>query len=316
MWRRARSRRWTEHRWRARRSRLRRVVHSHPGPARGRRVQRGAGQARHHRPVQGAGRPVADGQLRHRARRRPARHALHLVLPREPDRQRLRPSDRGAAGVGRPRRAAKCSMCVDLGVVPLPDDPGSYYPEDNEPHRHDLKPLDIVQPDGVSYAIDGNLLTWQKWSMRVSMDALEGLVLHQVGVRRTGRSCIARRSARWSCPTATPARCTAGRTRSTPASGASAAWPTPSSSVVTVSARSCTSTGSTPTSTATRPRPRTRSASTKRTTASCGSTSTSTVAAPRCVARGASSCRSSRRSATTSTASTGTSTWTARSSSR
>ena len=32
--------------------------------------------------------------------------------------------------------------------------------------------------------------------------------------------------ARWSCPTATPARCTAGRTRSTPASGASAAWPT------------------------------------------------------------------------------------------
>ncbi len=69
---------------------------------------------------------------------------------------------------------------VDLGVVPLPEDPGSYYPEDNEPHRHDLKALEIVQPDGVSYAIDGNLLTWQKWSMRVSMDALEGLVLHQV----------------------------------------------------------------------------------------------------------------------------------------
>ena len=42
----------------------------------------------------------------------------------------------------------------------------------------------------------------------------------------SGRSCTARRSARWSCPTATPARCTAGRTRSTPASGASAAWPT------------------------------------------------------------------------------------------
>ncbi len=69
---------------------------------------------------------------------------------------------------------------VDLGVVPLPSDPGSYYPEHNEPHRQDLKTLDIVQPDGVSYAIDGNLLTWQKWSLRVSMDALEGLALHQV----------------------------------------------------------------------------------------------------------------------------------------
>ena len=37
------------------------------------------------------------------------------------------------------------------------------------------------------------------------------------------RSCTARRSARWSSPTATRARCTAGRTRSTRASGASGA---------------------------------------------------------------------------------------------
>jgi primary-amine oxidase len=68
----------------------------------------------------------------------------------------------------------------DFGVVPIPSTSGSYYPEHHEPHRADLKPLDIVQPDGVSYGIDGNLLTWQKWSMRVAMNPLEGLVLHQV----------------------------------------------------------------------------------------------------------------------------------------
>ena len=67
-----------------------------------------------------------------------------------------------------------------------------------------------------------------------------------------GRSCTAPRSARWSCPTATPARCTAGRTPSTPASGASAAWPTRSRSAATASARSTTSTRCSPTSRATR----------------------------------------------------------------
>ncbi len=70
---------------------------------------------------------------------------------------------------------------VDLGVVPLPPGRGSYRPEDNGPLRTDLRPLEIAQPDGVSFALDGNLLTWQKWSMRVSMDPLEGVVLHTVG---------------------------------------------------------------------------------------------------------------------------------------
>jgi primary-amine oxidase len=70
---------------------------------------------------------------------------------------------------------------LDLGVVPLPPGRGSYRPEDNGPLRGDLRPLDIVQPEGVSFALDGNLLTWQGWSMRVSMDPLEGLVLHTIG---------------------------------------------------------------------------------------------------------------------------------------
>ena len=46
--------------------------------------------------------------------------------------------------------------------------------------RTDLKPLDIVQPEGVSFTLDGHLLQWQKWQMRVSMHPREGLVLHQI----------------------------------------------------------------------------------------------------------------------------------------
>ncbi len=46
--------------------------------------------------------------------------------------------------------------------------------------RTDLKPLDIVQPEGVSFTLDGHLLQWQKWQMRVSLHPREGLVLHQI----------------------------------------------------------------------------------------------------------------------------------------
>ena len=77
---------------------------------------------------------------------------------------------------------------IDHGAVPIPADPGSYYQEDNGPLRDDLKALEIVQPDGVSFTVDGSLLQWQRWSMRVSLDPLEGIVLHQVGYDDGGRT--------------------------------------------------------------------------------------------------------------------------------
>jgi len=77
---------------------------------------------------------------------------------------------------------------VDHGIVPLPDDPGSYYPEDNHPLRDDLRPLEIIQPDGPSFTVDGNRLRWQRWSLRVALDPLEGLVLHTVGYEDGGRT--------------------------------------------------------------------------------------------------------------------------------
>jgi primary-amine oxidase len=76
---------------------------------------------------------------------------------------------------------------VDLGVVPMPPERGSYLPGDLPegvgPVRTDLKPLEIVQTEGPSFTVEGNRVEWQKWSFRVGFDPYEGLVLHTVGYR-------------------------------------------------------------------------------------------------------------------------------------
>jgi primary-amine oxidase len=69
---------------------------------------------------------------------------------------------------------------LDLGVVPLPPERATYLSDEVGPHRTGLKPLDIVQPEGPSFTVDGNVVRWQRWSFRVGFDPYEGLVLHQV----------------------------------------------------------------------------------------------------------------------------------------
>jgi primary-amine oxidase len=69
---------------------------------------------------------------------------------------------------------------VDHGVVPLPPERASYLPEDVGPMRTDLKPLEITQPDGPSFTVDGNHVRWQRWSLRIGFDPYEGLTLHEI----------------------------------------------------------------------------------------------------------------------------------------
>lgn len=70
---------------------------------------------------------------------------------------------------------------IDGEVVPVPEVDGNYDEASVGSIRADLKPLDIIQLDGPSFSIDGNLVTWQKWSMRVSLHPTDGIVLHRVG---------------------------------------------------------------------------------------------------------------------------------------
>ncbi len=75
----------------------------------------------------------------------------------------------------------------DFGVVPVPAKTANYAPEDVGPPRPDLKPLAITQAEGPSFAVDGHLVRWQKWRLRVGFTAREGLVLHTVGWEEDGR---------------------------------------------------------------------------------------------------------------------------------
>ncbi|MCA6095707.1 primary-amine oxidase [Streptomyces sp. SCA3-4] len=72
---------------------------------------------------------------------------------------------------------------TDTGAVPVPAECGRYEAEFNGPPRTDLRPLEITQPEGPSFRLDGPLLSWQNWSFRVDFNAREGLVLHRIAYR-------------------------------------------------------------------------------------------------------------------------------------
>jgi len=77
---------------------------------------------------------------------------------------------------------------VDEFELPVPEESGDYEdPAVRGPLRTDLKPIEISQPDGPSFTLDGTLLSWQNWSMRIGFDAREGLTLHQISITDGGR---------------------------------------------------------------------------------------------------------------------------------
>ena len=75
----------------------------------------------------------------------------------------------------------------DLGVVPLPPGSGAYAADRVGPLRDDLKPLEIVQPQGPSFDVRGWEVRWQRWRLRLGFTAREGLVLHTIGYEDEGR---------------------------------------------------------------------------------------------------------------------------------
>ena len=76
----------------------------------------------------------------------------------------------------------------DYGPREMPTVDGNYYPEvsDSIEFRQDLKPLEIIQPEGPSFTVEGNLIKWQKWSFRYGFTPREGLVLYTVNYHDKG----------------------------------------------------------------------------------------------------------------------------------
>jgi primary-amine oxidase len=75
----------------------------------------------------------------------------------------------------------------DHGVIPIPAEPGNFDPGSVGPLRTDIARLEITQPDGPSFTVDGNVVRWQGWQFHVGFTPREGLVLGQVGYHDGGR---------------------------------------------------------------------------------------------------------------------------------
>jgi primary-amine oxidase len=59
--------------------------------------------------------------------------------------------------------------------------------------RQDMKPINVVQPDGPSFNVtDESLVEWQKWRFRVGFNHREGATIHDVWY--DGRSVLYRLS--------------------------------------------------------------------------------------------------------------------------
>lgn len=68
----------------------------------------------------------------------------------------------------------------DTFVVDRPPVMGEYVPRfvPDLQLRTDVRPVEITQPEGVSFMLDGHALRWQQWSLRLGFNHREGLVLH------------------------------------------------------------------------------------------------------------------------------------------
>jgi primary-amine oxidase len=61
-----------------------------------------------------------------------------------------------------------------------PEVMGEYLPDLLPMRLRSVAPLEVSQPDGVGFALDGTLLSWQNWQLRLGFNHRESLVLHQV----------------------------------------------------------------------------------------------------------------------------------------
>src|SRR5262249_44971111 len=79
------------------------------------------------------------------------------------------------------------SGAAEHGPSPLRPGAGHYAADRISQFRTDIKALDIKQPDGPSFTVEGRHVRWQKWSFVVGFNAREGLTLHHLRYHDGGR---------------------------------------------------------------------------------------------------------------------------------
>ncbi len=102
----------------------------------------------------------------------------------------------------------------DERVLPVPDESSEWASgHASETVRTDIKPLEIIQPEGPSFTVDGDRLRWQKWDLRVGWTSREGLVINTVTYTDGGdvrpvlyRASLAEMTVPYGDPSSTQAR--------------------------------------------------------------------------------------------------------------
>ncbi|MHA6630995.1 primary-amine oxidase [Pseudonocardia sichuanensis] len=89
--------------------------------------------------------------------------------------------------------ARRVTRVIDTAELPVPATSGNFDdPAVTGPARTTLKPIEITQPEGPSFTVEGNRVRWEGWDLRVGFNEREGLTLHQIGF--DGRPIVYRAS--------------------------------------------------------------------------------------------------------------------------
>jgi len=67
-----------------------------------------------------------------------------------------------------------------------------YHPALRPSPRTTTKPYQVVQPEGPSFGVDGQKISWEQWTFRIGFNYREGLTLHDI--HYDGRSLFYRLS--------------------------------------------------------------------------------------------------------------------------
>src|SRR3984957_18070816 len=73
------------------------------------------------------------------------------------------------------------------GADGLPAIDGEYLPRLLRTPLREVAALTVSQPDGPCFSLNGRLISWQNWQLRIGFNGREGLVLYTVGFTDGGR---------------------------------------------------------------------------------------------------------------------------------
>ncbi len=77
---------------------------------------------------------------------------------------------------------------IDYGVVPFAKANFDYDEASVKPLQPAPKPIQITQPQGETFQIQGNQITWQNWTFRYLMHPREGLTFYQISYLDQGKA--------------------------------------------------------------------------------------------------------------------------------